>query len=44
VRRWVAEFDSLDYPRPIVDHLAERRVALDRYREAVAGEPGAVPE
>ena len=23
-----------DYPRPIVDHAAERRVAIERYRAA----------
>jgi deoxyribodipyrimidine photo-lyase len=25
-----------DYPAPIVDHAHERRVAIERYREAAA--------
>lgn len=28
---------GIDYPEPIVDHLARRRTAIDRYREAAAG-------
>lgn len=31
VRRWVPEFDTDDYPEPMVDHGAERREALRRY-------------
>jgi deoxyribodipyrimidine photo-lyase len=34
VRRWVPEFGGTDYPKPIVDHAAERLEALRRY-EAV---------
>ena len=29
VERWVPELDTPAYPRPIVDHAVERRVALD---------------
>ncbi len=33
-----------DYPAPIVDHAAERRVAMERYRRATEGEaPASVP-
>jgi deoxyribodipyrimidine photo-lyase len=31
VRRWVPEFETDDYPAPIVDHSAERAEALRRY-------------
>ena len=31
-RRWIAEFDTDDYPEPIVDHGAERAEALRRYQ------------
>jgi deoxyribodipyrimidine photo-lyase len=34
VRRWIPELDTSEYPEPMVDHKAERQVALDRY-EAV---------
>jgi deoxyribodipyrimidine photo-lyase len=34
VRRWVPEHGTPDYPEPIVDHLVERRVALERYAGA----------
>lgn len=33
VRRWVPEFDTDDYPAPMVDHSEERREALRRYGE-----------
>ena len=36
VHRWVDELDTASYPTPIVDHSAERQVALERY-EAVKG-------
>ena len=32
VRRWVPEYGTDGYPEPIVDHLAERRRAIDDYR------------
>lgn len=32
VHRWVPELDTAAYPAPIVDHAAERQVALDRYQ------------
>lgn len=31
VRQWVPEFGTDDYPKPIVDHKAEREEALRRY-------------
>jgi deoxyribodipyrimidine photo-lyase len=31
VARWVPEIGSSAYPKPIVDHAAERREALARY-------------
>lgn len=31
VRRWVPEFGSADYPKPMVDHKTERAEALKRY-------------
>jgi deoxyribodipyrimidine photo-lyase len=31
IRHWVPEFDTPDYPEPMVDHGAERQEALRRY-------------
>lgn len=31
VRRWIPDIDTSDYPKPIVDHAAERTEALRRY-------------
>lgn len=33
IRRWIPEFDTDDYPEPIVDHKAEREEALRRFGE-----------
>jgi deoxyribodipyrimidine photo-lyase len=35
VRRWVPEFESLSYPRPIVDHAFARQRAIDTYKQAL---------
>lgn len=35
VRRWVPEFESLSYPRPIVDHAHARQRAIDTYKQAL---------
>ncbi len=35
VRRWLPEFDSLEYPQPIVDHELARKRCLDRYQAAL---------
>lgn len=32
IRHWVPEFDTADYPDPMVDHSAERAEALRRYQ------------
>ena len=36
VRTWVPEFDSLTYPRPIVDHSFARQRAIDTYKNALS--------
>jgi deoxyribodipyrimidine photo-lyase len=38
VRRWVPEYDSLSYQRPMVDHAFARARALDTYKRAL--QPG----
>ena len=35
VRRWIPEYDSSDYPEPMVDHSFARERALRVYREGV---------
>ncbi|MCB9344549.1 MAG: deoxyribodipyrimidine photo-lyase [Lewinellaceae bacterium] len=37
IRRWVAEFDSLTYPQPIVDHKVQREKALKMYMVGLGG-------
>jgi deoxyribodipyrimidine photo-lyase len=37
VRTWVEEFDSVEYPKPIVDHATARARALKVYKKAVGG-------
>jgi len=37
IRRWVPEFESPNYPRPIVDHATARQRAIDTYKKALAG-------
>lgn len=36
IRRWVPEFQSLDYPKPIVDHKIARDRVLKTYKEALS--------
>ena len=36
IRRWVPEFESPNYPRPIVDHATARQRAIDIYKKALA--------
>jgi deoxyribodipyrimidine photo-lyase len=35
IRKWVPEIDSLDYPRPIVDHAFARARVLEAYKTAL---------
>ncbi|MDW3191762.1 MAG: deoxyribodipyrimidine photo-lyase [Cytophagales bacterium] len=35
VRRWVPEFQSLDYPKPIVDHKLARERAISTYKQGL---------
>ena len=35
VEKWVPEFDSLEYPEPMVDHKAARQRALDAYKKGI---------
>lgn len=35
IRKWVPEFDSMEYPQPIVEHKAARKRALDTYKKAL---------
>lgn len=35
IRRWVPEFDSLNYCRPIVDHAMARQRAIDVYKSGL---------
>jgi deoxyribodipyrimidine photo-lyase len=34
IRKWIPELDSLDYPRPIVEHEFARKRALEEYKKA----------
>lgn len=35
IRKWVPEFDSFSYPRPIVDHAFARNRALETYKKGL---------
>jgi deoxyribodipyrimidine photo-lyase len=35
IRQWVKEFDTMEYPAPIVDHAFARKRALETYAKAV---------
>lgn len=37
IKKWVPEFEDLNYPQPIVDHKTARERALRAYSEAVNG-------
>jgi deoxyribodipyrimidine photo-lyase len=36
IRKWVPEFESLEYPQPIVNHVAARERILRAYKEALS--------
>jgi len=36
VKKWVSEFGTTEYPKPIVEHKFARQRALDRYKEALS--------
>lgn len=38
IRKWIPEFDSFDYPEPIVDHKQARLRALDFYKNELKRE------
>ena len=35
IRHWVPEFDTMDYPQPVVDHKMARQRALDAYKKGL---------
>jgi deoxyribodipyrimidine photo-lyase len=35
IRKWIPEFDTLNYPRPIVEHKFARQRCLDTYKNAL---------
>lgn len=35
VRKWIPEFDSLEYPEPMIDHKYARERALKTYKEGI---------
>jgi deoxyribodipyrimidine photo-lyase len=35
IRKWVEEYDTLEYPAPMVEHSAARQRALDAYKEGL---------
>ena len=39
IRRWVPEFNSLNYPRPMVDHAFARQRAIDTYKQGLTRQP-----
>jgi deoxyribodipyrimidine photo-lyase len=38
VRKWIPEFDSLSYPRPIVNHEIARKRVLEVYKKALSND------
>lgn len=36
IRKWIPEFDSFDYPSPIVDHKTARELTLKVYKETLS--------
>ncbi|MEM7110144.1 MAG: deoxyribodipyrimidine photo-lyase [Bacteroidota bacterium] len=36
IRKWVPEFQELDYPKPIIEHKKARERCLDRFKEALS--------
>ena len=43
IRRWVPEYDTPDYPPPIVDHKTARERTLNVYRQTLAANPDNQP-
>ncbi len=35
IRKWVPEYDSMEYPEPMVEHKAARQRALDAYKAGI---------
>jgi deoxyribodipyrimidine photo-lyase len=35
IRKWIKEFDTLDYPQPIVEHSFARNRALETYKKGI---------
>ncbi len=35
IKKWVPEYESLDYPEPMIDHALARQRALDTYKKAL---------
>jgi deoxyribodipyrimidine photo-lyase len=35
IRKWVPEFESPEYVKPVVEHEAARKMAIEVYRKAV---------
>ncbi len=35
IKKWVGEFDSEEYPKPVVDHKSARSRAIDTYKQAL---------
>lgn len=38
IKRWVPEFEDINYPKPMIEHKAARERALKAYSEAVMGD------
>ena len=37
IRKWVPEYDTDDYPEPMVDHKEARERAIETYKKALNG-------
>jgi deoxyribodipyrimidine photo-lyase len=35
IRKWVPEFETADYPKPMVDHAFARNRAIETYKKAL---------
>lgn len=38
IKRWVPEYQSTKYPKPIVEHKAARQLAIDTYKKTLSNE------
>lgn len=43
IRRWVPEFESFTYPKPMIEHVFARNRALETYKNALKGKAPNVP-